>query len=247
MAGHSKFKNIMYRKGAQDKKRASLFSKLSKEITVAAKLGSPDPEQNARLRSAIQLAKSSSFPKENIDRAIKKSLDKDTVNYDQMRYEGFGPNGTSIIVEALTDNRNRTASNVRSTFQKFGGSMGESGSVSHAFNHYGFLRFRKSVAIDEEFFNYSIENGAEDCFLDEETYEAVCIPEQLSNFYSILEKKYGEPVSSGFQWKPISYVNIEGDKLKSLINLLNELDNDEDVQQVFSNFEATDEELAVFA
>ena len=134
MAGHSKFKNIMYRKGAQDKKRASLFSKLSKEITVAAKLGSPDPEQNARLRSAIQLAKSSSFPKENIDRAIKKSLDKDTVNYDQMRYEGFGPNGTSIIVEALTDNRNRTASNVRSTFQKFGGSMGESGSVSHAFN-----------------------------------------------------------------------------------------------------------------
>ena len=116
----------MYRKGAQDKKRASLFSKLSKEITVAAKLGSPDPEQNARLRSAIQLAKSSSFPKENIDRAIKKSLDKDTVNYDQMRYEGFGPNGTSIIVEALTDNRNRTASNVRSTFQKFGGSMGES-------------------------------------------------------------------------------------------------------------------------
>ena len=246
MAGHSKFKNIMYRKGAQDKKRASLFSKLSKEITVAAKLGSPDPEQNARLRSAIQLAKSSSFPKENIDRAIKKSLDKDTVNYDQMRYEGFGPNGTSIIVEALTDNRNRTASNVRSTFQKFGGSMGESGSVSHAFNHYGFLRYNKSIAIDEEFFNYSIENGAEDCFLDEETYEAVCTPEQLSNFYRILETKYGEPVSSGFQWKPISYVNIEGDKLKSLINLLNELDNDEDVQQVFSNFEAPDEELAVF-
>ena len=134
MAGHSKFKNIMYRKGAQDKKRASLFSKLSKEITVAAKLGAPDPDQNARLRSAIQLAKASSFPKENIDRAIKKSLDKDTVNYDQMRYEGFGPNGTSIIVEALTDNRNRTASNVRSAFQKFGGSMGETGSVSHAFN-----------------------------------------------------------------------------------------------------------------
>ena len=165
MAGHSKFKNIMYRKGAQDKKRASLFSKLSKEITVAAKLGAPDPDQNARLRSAIQLAKASSFPKENIDRAIKKSLDKDTVNYDQMRYEGFGPNGTSIIVEALTDNRNRTASNVRSAFQKFGGSMGETGSGSHAFNHYGFVRYKKDVTSEEDFFNFSIEGGAEDCFI----------------------------------------------------------------------------------
>ena len=181
MAGHSKFKNIMYRKGAQDKKRASLFSKLSKEITVAAKLGAPDPDQNARLRSAIQLAKASSFPKENIDRAIKKSLDKDTVNYDQMRYEGFGPNGTSIIVEALTDNRNRTASNVRSAFQKFGGSMGETGSVSHAFNHYGFVRYSKDVTSEEDFFNFSIEGGAEDCFIEEDTYEAVSTPETLSN------------------------------------------------------------------
>ena len=247
MAGHSKFKNIMYRKGAQDKKRASLFSKLSKEITVAAKLGAPDPDQNARLRSAIQLAKASSFPKENIDRAIKKSLDKDTVNYDQMRYEGFGPNGTSIIVEALTDNRNRTASNVRSAFQKFGGSMGETGSVSHAFNHYGFVRYSKDVTCEEDFFNFSIEGGAEDCFIEEDTYEAVSTPETLSNLYNYLDKKFGEPVSSGFQWKPVTYVAIEGDKLKSLINLLNELDNDEDVQQVFSNFEASDEELAKFA
>ena len=247
MAGHSKFKNIMYRKGAQDKKRASLFSKLSKEITVAAKLGAPDPDQNARLRSAIQLAKASSFPKENIDRAIKKSLDKDTVNYDQMRYEGFGPNGTSIIVEALTDNRNRTASNVRSAFQKFGGSMGETGSVSHEFNHYGFVRYNKDVTNEEDFFNFSIEGGAEDCFIEEDTYEAVSTPETLSNLYNYLDKKFGEPVSSGFQWKPVTYVAIEGDKLKSLINLLNELDNDEDVQQVFSNFEASDEELAKFA
>ncbi len=127
MAGHSKFKNIMYRKGAQDKKRASLFSKISKEITVAAKLGAPDPEQNARLRSAIQLAKANSFPKDNIERAIKKSSEKDNINYDQMRYEGFGPGGTSIIVEALTDNKNRTASNVRTAFQKLGGSLGETG------------------------------------------------------------------------------------------------------------------------
>jgi DNA-binding regulatory protein, YebC/PmpR family len=216
MAGHSKFKNIMYRKGAQDKKRASLFSKLSKEITVAAKLGAPDPDQNARLRSAIQLAKASSFPKENIDRAIKKSLDKDTVNYDQIRYEGFGPNGTSIIVEALTDNRNRTASNVRSAFQKFGGSMGETGSVSHAFYHYGFVRYKKDVTSEEDFFNFSIEGGAEDCFIEEDTYEAVSTPETLSNLYNYLDKKFGEPVSSGFQWKPVTYVAIEGDKLKSL-------------------------------
>ena len=246
MAGHSKFKNIMHRKGAQDKKRASLFSKLSKEITVAAKLGSPDPEQNARLRSAIQVARASSFPKENIDRAIKKSFEKDTINYDQMRYEAFGPNGTSVIVEALTDNRNRTASNIRSTFQKFGGSLGETGSVSHAFNHYGFVRYNKKITSEEDFFNFSIECGAEDCFLDEETYEAVCLPDSLSSLYSILDKKYGEPISSGFQWRPITSITIEGEKLRSLVNLINELDNDEDVQQVFSNFEASVEELDKF-
>ena len=234
----------MYRKGAQDKKRAGLFSKLSKEITVAAKLGSPDPEQNSRLRSAIQLAKASSFPKENIDRAIKKSSDKEMVNYDQMRYEGFGPGGISIIIEALTDNRNRTASNVRSTFQKFGGSLGETGSVSHSFNHYGFVRYKREISNEDEFFNFAIEMGAEDCFFEDNNYEGVCYPDKLSNFYSALEKKYGEPEASGFQWKPINLVNIEGDKLKSLFNFLEELENDEDVQHVFSNFEASEEEIS---
>ena len=181
MAGHSHWAGIKHKKGKADKQRSAIFSKLSREITVAAKLGDKDPNMNPRLRSAIQLAKASSFPKENIDRAIKKSLDKDTVNYDQMRYEGFGPNGTSIIVEALTDNRNRTASNVRSAFQKFGGSMGETGSVSHAFNHYGFVRYNKDVTSEEDFFNFSIEGGAEDCFIEEDTYEAVSTPETLSN------------------------------------------------------------------
>ena len=243
MAGHSKFKNIMYRKGAQDKKRAGLFSKLSKEITVAAKLGSPDPDQNARLRSVIQLAKASSFPKENIDRAIKKSTEKDTINYDQMRYEGFGPGGISIIVEALTDNRNRTVSNVRSTFQKFGGTLGETGSVSHSFNHYGFVRYKKEISNEDDFFNIAMEMGADDCFFEEDNYEGVCLPDNLSTFYTELEKKYGEPEASGFQWKPINLINIEGDKLKSLYNFLEELENDEDVQHVFSNFEASEEEI----
>ena len=243
MAGHSKFKNIQFRKGAQDKKRANLFSKLSKEITVAAKSGSSDPEQNARLRSAIQLAKTASFPKENIDRAIKKSTDKDTINYNQIRYEGFGPGGVAVIVEALTDNRNRTASNVRSAFQKFGGSLGESGSVSHAFNHYGYVKYKKEISTEDDFFNQAIEMGADDCFFEDESYEGVCNPEDLSEFYSKLEKKYGEPTASGFQWKPINLINVQGKKMKSLFNLFDELESDEDVQQVFSNFESSEEEM----
>ena len=245
MAGHSKFKNIMYRKGAQDKKRASLFSKISKEITVAAKHGAPDPEQNARLRSAIQLAKANSFPKDNIERAIKKSSEKDNINYDQMRYEGFGPGGTSIIVEALTDNKNRTASNVRTAFQKFGGSLGETGSVSHAFSHYGYVRYNKeSLRVsEEEFFNKAIDSGADDCLFDEDFFEGLCKPDELSNFYNLLQKEIGEPNASVFQWKPTSQINIEGEKLKSLFNLLNELENDEDVQHVFSNFEANEDEI----
>ena len=164
-----------------------------------------------------------------------------------MRYEGFGPAGTSIIVEALTDNRNRTASNVRSSFQKFGGSLGETGSVSHAFKLYGFLKFNKDITTEDEFFNFSIENGAEDCFVEEDEYEAVCLPDTMSKFYDLLAAKYGEPVSSGFQWRPDVLVKVDGDKLKSLINLINELDSDEDVQQIFSNFEASDEELSRIA
>ena len=200
MAGHSKFKNIMYRKGAQDKKRASLFSKISKEITVAAKLGTPDPEQNARLRSAIQLAKANSFPKDNIERAIKKSSDKDHFNYDQMRYEGFGPGGTSIIVEALTDNKNRTASNVRTAFQKFGGSLGEIGSVSHAFSHYGYVRYDKeSLKVsEEEFFNKAIDSGADECLFDEDFFEGYVNQMSYQIFIIFFKKKLESQMLRGF-------------------------------------------------
>ena len=243
MAGHSKFKNIQFRKGAQDKKRGALFAKISKEITVAAKLGSPDPNINARLRSAIQSAKAASFPKDNIDRAIKKSTDKDLENYEEIRYEGFGPGGVAIIVEGLTDNRNRTASNVRTLFNKFGGALGETGSVSHLFKRYGFIKYKKSVCNEDDFFNYAIEAGAEDCFFEEDSYEAFCMPDELASFYSEIEKKFGDPESSGFQWKPLSNINVSGDKAKSLFNLLDDLENDEDVQQVFSNFEVDDSEI----
>ena len=243
MAGHSKFKNIQFRKGAQDKKRGALFAKISKEITVAAKLGSPDPDTNARLRSAIQSAKAASFPKENIERAIKKSTDKNLENYEEVRYEGFGPGGTAIIVEGLTDNRNRTASNVRTSFNKFGGALGESGSVSHLFNHYGFVKFKKEISSEDDFFSFSIESGADDCFFEEDNFEAVCEPNQLSSFYNVMENHFGEPESSGFQWKSQNLINISGDKAKSLFNLLDDLENDEDVQQVFSNFEVSEDEL----
>jgi YebC/PmpR family DNA-binding regulatory protein len=243
MAGHSKFKNIQFRKGAQDKKRGTLFAKISKEITVAAKLGSPDPDTNARLRSAIQSAKAASFPKENIDRAIKKSTDKNLENYEQVRYEGFGPAGTAIIVEGLTDNRNRTASNVRTLFNKSGGALGETGSVSHLFNHYGYVKYNKTVSSEDDFFSFSIEAGAEDCYFEEDVFEAVCEPNHLSLFYTSMEKKFGEPESSGFQWKSQNLINVGGEKAKSLFNLLDDLENDEDVQQVFSNFEVSEDEI----
>ena len=243
MAGHSKFKNIQFRKGAQDKKRGALFAKISKEITVAAKLGSPDPSINARLRSAIQSAKAASFPKDNIDRAIKKSTDKNLENYEEVRYEGFGPSGVAIIVEGLTDNRNRTASSVRTSFNKYGGALGETGSVSHLFNHYGYIKYKKSVGNEDDFFSSAIEAGAEDCFFEENIYEALCKPDELSIFYTEIEKKFGEPESSGFQWKPSMLINVSGDKAKSLFNLLDDLENDEDVQQVFSNFDVEEGEM----
>lgn len=243
MAGHSKFKNIQFRKGAQDKKRGALFAKISKEITVAAKLGSPDPAINARLRSAIQSAKAASFPKDNIDRAIKKSTDKNYESFEEVRYEGFGPAGISIIVEGLTDNRNRTASNVRTAFNKFGGTLGETGSVSHLFIHYGFVKYRRSVCNEDNFFSATIDAGAEDCLFEEDIYEALCKPDELASFYASIENKFGEPESSGFQWKPSLLINISGEKAKSLFNLLDDLENDEDVQQVFSNFDIEEGEI----
>ena len=247
MAGHSKFKNIQFRKGAQDKKRAVLFSKLSKEITVAAKSGMPDPDQNARLRSAIQVAKAASFPRENIERAIKKSSDKSMGMYEEIRYEGFGPVGTSIIVEALTDNRNRSAADVRAIFQKNGGSFAESGSVSHQFTRYGFLRYSTSISSQDEFFSLAIESGAEDCLFEDDCFEALCSPDSLSVFYSSLETIFGEPESSGFLWKPYTLIEVTGEKVKTLFNLLDELDDNEDVQAVFSNYDVSEEDISSLA
>ena len=220
MAGHSKFKNIQFRKGAQDKKRAVLFSKLSKEITVAAKSGMPDPDQNARLRSAIQVAKAASFPRENIERAIKKSSDKSMGMFDEIRYEGFGPAGTSIIVEALTDNRNRSAADIRAIFQKNGGNFAESGSVSHQFTRYGFLKYPTSICNQDEFFSSAIESGAEDCLFEDDGFEALCSPDNLAAFYSSLENIFKEPESSGFLWKPSNLIDVTGEKVKILFNLL---------------------------
>ena len=247
MAGHSKFKNIQFRKGAQDKKRAVLFSKLSKEITVAAKSGMPDPDQNARLRSAIQVAKAASFPRENIERAIKKSSDKSMGMFDEIRYEGFGPAGTSIIVEALTDNRNRSAADIRAIFQKNGGNFAESGSVSHQFTRYGFLKYPTSICNQDEFFSSAIESGAEDCLFEDDGFEALCSPDNLAAFYSSLEKIFKEPESSGFLWKPSNLIDVTGEKVKILFNLLDELDDNDDVQAVFSNYDVSEEDISSLA
>ena len=247
MAGHSKFKNIQFRKGAQDKKRAVLFSKLSKEITVAAKSGMPDPDQNARLRSAIQVAKAASFPRENIERAIKKSSDKSMGMFDEIRYEGFGPAGTSVIVEALTDNRNRSAADIRAIFQKNGGNFAESGSVSHQFTRYGFLKYPTSICNQDEFFSSAIESGAEDCLFEDDGFEALCSPDNLAAFYSSLENIFKEPESSGFLWKPSNLIDVTGEKVKILFNLLDELDDNEDVQAVFSNYDVSEEDISSLA
>lgn len=247
MAGHSKFKNIQFRKGAQDKKRAVLFSKLSKEITVAAKSGMPDPDQNARLRSAIQVAKAASFPRENIERAIKKSSDKSMGMFDEIRYEGFGPAGTSIIVEALTDNRNRSAADIRAIFQKNGGNFAESGSVSHQFTRYGFLKYPTSICNQDEFFSSAIESGAEDCLFEDDGFEALCSLDNLAAFYGSLENIFKEPESSGFLWKPSNLIDVTGEKVKILFNLLDELDDNEDVQAVFSNYDVSEEDISSLA
>ncbi len=239
MAGHSKFKNIQFRKGAQDKKRAVLFSKLSKEITVAAKSGMPDPDQNARLRSAIQVAEAASFPRENIERAIKKSSDKSMGMFDEIRYEGFGPAGTSIIVEALTDNRNRSAADIRAIFQKNGGNFAESGSVSHQFTRYGFLKYPTSICNQDEFFSSAIESGAEDCLFEDDGFEALCSPDNLAAFYSSLENIFKEPESSGFLWKPSNLIDVAVYKVKILFHLLDEWDDNEYVQAVFSIYDVS--------
>jgi YebC/PmpR family DNA-binding regulatory protein len=240
MAGHSQFKNIMYRKGAQDKKRAKLFAKLAKEITVAAKQGLPDPEYNPRLRAAIQAARAENMPKDNIERAIKKSSDQGGENYEEVRYEGFGPGGIGVIVETLTDNRNRTASVVRSIFTKNGGNLGETGSVSFMFSRLGRIEYAPEAGSAEAMLDAAIEAGADDCQSGADGHELFCAPEALHEVARALEAKFGEPRSANMIWKPQNLIAVDDEKAETLIKMLEALDDDDDVQQVYANFEVSD-------
>lgn len=242
MAGHSQFKNIMYRKGAQDKKRAKLFSKLAREITVSAKIGMPDPDKNPRLRSAIQAARQQNMPKDNIDRAIKKAMPgEDDTQYDEMRYEGYGPGNVAVIVEALTDNRNRTASVVRSTFGKAGGNMGETNSVAFNFERIGMVQYAADVASEDEMFEAALEAGAQEVETFESGHEVTCDPDDLNVVSAALEEKYGAPVASRLDWKPSVTVPLDEDKARSLMNFLDVLDDDDDVQRVYTNADISDD------
>ena len=243
MAGHSKFKNIMHRKGAQDKKRSKIFSKLAKEITVAAKMGTPDPDMNPRLRTAIQAAKAQNMPKDNIDRAIKKSLDAGGENYEQVRYEGFGVSGVGVIVEALTDNRNRTAGEVRSIFSKSGGNLGETGAVSCSFDQVGAIEYPHDVASEEEMFEAALEAGADEVESDEDLHTLYVSGDSLHEVARALEEKYGEPNSAALIWKPHVNIELDDEAGEKIIKLMDALEDQDDVQNVYANFEVSDELL----
>jgi YebC/PmpR family DNA-binding regulatory protein len=244
MAGHSQFKNIMHRKGRQDAVRSKMFSKLAREITVAAKAGLPDPAMNARLRLAIQNAKAQSMPKDNIDRAIKKAAGADAENYDEVRYEGYGPGGTAIIVEALTDNRNRTASNVRSIFTKAGGALGETGSVSFSFDHVGEITYKLSAGDADKMMEAAIEAGADDVETDEEGHYITCAFESLGEVAKALETSLGEAETVKAVWRAQNNVPVDEERAQSLLKLIDSLEDDDDVQNVYSNFEVDEEVLA---
>jgi YebC/PmpR family DNA-binding regulatory protein len=240
MAGHSQFKNIMHRKGRQDKMKSKLFGKLAREITVSAKLGLPDPAMNPRLRAAIIAARAENMPKDNIDRAIKKAVGGDAENYDEIRYEGYGPGGVAVIVEVLTDNRNRTAGEVRASFTKSGGNLAETGAVSFMFDHVGVVEFDAGVASADAMLEAAIDAGAEDVVSAESGHEIYTTSDSLRDVAKALEAKFGEPRKSALVWKPQNTVAVndeQGEKLLKLIETLNEHD---DVQNVYANFEVSD-------
>ncbi|MCL6741953.1 YebC/PmpR family DNA-binding transcriptional regulator [Sphingomonas sp. RB56-2] len=247
MAGHSKFKNIMHRKGAQDKKRSAMFSKLSREITVAAKMGLPDPDMNARLRAAVLAAKAQSMPKDNIQRSIDKASASDAENYEEVRYEGFGPGGVSIIVEALTDNRNRTATNVRTAFSKNGGNLGASGSVSHGFDRMGLIEYPASAGDEEKILDAAIEAGADDVQSDEDGHEIWTSIDTLHEVAKALEAAIGEAEAVKLGWKPQNETVVVGDDAATLMKLIDALEEDDDVQTVWGNYDVPDEELEKLA
>ena len=244
MAGHSKFKNIMHRKGAQDKKRSAMFSKLSREITVAAKMGTPDPDMNPRLRAAVLAAKAQSVPKDNIQRAIDKSTMGDAADYEELRYEGFGPGGVALIVEALTDNRNRTATNVRVIFSRNGGNLGASGSVSHGFDRMGLISFPATAGSADAVFEAAIEAGADDIESDEDGHQIWTAQDAPHEVARALEAALGEPESMKLAWRPQTNVDVGADDAEQLVKLIDALEEDDDVQTVWGNYEISDDVMA---
>ena len=244
MAGHSQFKNIMHRKGRQDAVRAKLFAKLAREITVAAKTGQPDPSMNPRLRLAVQAARAENMPKDNIERAIKKALGGDSENFETVRYEGYAPGGVAIIVEALTDNRNRTGGAVRAAFTKFGGNLGSTGSVAHMFDRIGEVVYEPGAASADAMLEAAIEAGAEDVQSDEDGHMVTCAFEDLGSVAGALEEKFGQATSVKAVWRPNLTTQVGEDNAQTIMKLISMLEDDDDVQNVFSNFEVDEEVMA---
>ena len=235
MAGHSHWAGIKHKKGKADKQRANLFSKLSREITVAAKLGDKDPDMNARLRSAIQAARSANVPKDNIERAIDKSSISANENFENLRYEGFGPDKIAVIVETLTDNKNRTASNIRTIFQKHGGNLGTQGSASHNFNQLGVIKIDKNEISDEKIFELAIESGADECISNDDFHEIHCTKSEIYNVKKKIETTIRNFISTEIEWKPLNSIVVSKDKIEVATEFLETLENDDDVQNIYTN------------
>ena len=244
MAGHSQFKNIMHRKGRQDAQRSKIFSKLAREITVAAKLGTPDPAMNPRLRAAVLAARGENMPKDNIERAIKKAIGNDGENYDEIRYEGYGPGGVAVIVEALTDNRNRAASDIRSFFTKSGGNMGETGSVSFMFDRVGIIEYDAAVASADDMLEAAIEAGADDVESSDTDHEISAAQDTLHEVAKALEARFGEPRKAALIWRPQNTIAVDDEVGEKLLRLIDNLNEHDDVQHVYANFELSDTLMA---
>lgn len=248
MAGHSQFKNIMHRKGAQDAKRAKVFTKLIRELTTASKIGGPDPAANPRLRAAVLAARGANMPKDTMERAINRGSGADAENYEEVRYEGYAPGGVAVIVEALTDNRNRTASEVRAAFSKHGGSLGETNSVAFMFDQMGQILYEAAVADAETMFEAALEAGAADCSSDpEEGHEILCAADEFNAVRDALEQRFGSAKAARLTWKPQNSVAVDDEKAESLFKMLDVLEDSDDVQQVYANFEISEAALQKLA
>ena len=241
MAGHSQFKNIMHKKGAKDAQRSKIFGKLAREITVSAKTGLPDPDHNPRLRAAIIAARKENMPKDNIERAIKKAQGGDAETFEEVRYEGFGPGGVAVIVEALTDNRNRTAGEIRSIFSKQGGALGATGAVSHSFSHLGMIHYPPETGDADTMLEAAIEAGADECESGPEGHDFLCGTGALHAVREALEKRFGDPESAKLVWRPQTTVSPDEESAQKLLKLLEALDDNDDVQTVFANFDISGE------